>query len=128
MKVYVIEMGCYSDRHIVGVVETEEEAKRICNNISEIDDWDADTAVYTEYDTKQFQSHRMRFVVIHDGWDGHDEWNVSYDDYDIYANYKTNTQDYEDHFIIYANSRQQAIKIAQDMYYESKAKKEGIAL
>jgi hypothetical protein len=29
MKVYVIEKGMYSDRHIIGVVETEEEAKKI---------------------------------------------------------------------------------------------------
>ena len=31
MVVYVIEQGQYSERHIVGVVETEEEAKQLCD-------------------------------------------------------------------------------------------------
>ena len=52
MKVYVIEKGCYSDRHVVGVTETEKEAKAICKVIS--GKYKYDKASYTEYDTKQF--------------------------------------------------------------------------
>lgn len=109
MKVYVIEKGYYSDRHIVGVVETEDEAKRICDLLS-IKCHD-DNISYDVYDTKQFTDKVLRFIVTND----YDEWDAYYDDYDLYKYYTDNTEDYEDHFIIYANSPQQAIKIAQDM-------------
>lgn len=33
MKVYVIEKGCYSDRHIIGIVESETEAKNVIKAI-----------------------------------------------------------------------------------------------
>ncbi len=117
MKVYVIEKGSYSDRHVVGVTETEKEAKKICKAIS--GKYKYDKASYTEYDTKQFQINQLRFDVSY----LYDEWKVEYDEYDIYADYKENCEYYEDSYIIYANSPDQAIKIAQDMRAEKLAKK-----
>lgn len=119
MKVYVIKKGIYSDRHVVGVVETEEEAKKICEVISS-KKWSSDKATYEEYDTKQFQTNRIRFTV--QCFDG--EWSVEYDDYDLYSNYTDNGLVYEDFWVIYANSPEQAIKIAQDMKAVSDLEKE----
>lgn len=122
MKVYVIQKGCYSDRHIVGVVETEKEAKNVCDAIKDCE-WDSDSLSYAEYDTKQFQDKRIRFTV----WrESDNSWHCEYDDYDLYDNYVENTCDYEDHYVIYADTGNQAIKIAQDMYYEEQAKNEGL--
>ena len=122
MKVYVIEKGMYSDRHIVGVVESEEEAKKICNVISTHpeEDW----VEYTEYDTHQFVTSRLRYHV----YDYGDEWEANYDDYDLLAMYKDNSEEYGGSYVIYANSPQQAIKIAQDMKAEKLAKEKGVSL
>lgn len=122
MKVYVIEKGMYSDRHIVGVVESEEEAKKICNVISihPEEDW----VEYTEYDTHQFVTSRLRYHV----YDCCDEWEAEYDDYNLLAMYKDNSEEYGGSYIIYANSPQQAIKIAQDMKAEKLAKEKGVSL
>ena len=121
MIVYVIEKGYYSDRHIVGVVETEEEAMKICDVIS--CGWDGNTASYRSYDTKQFKTSRMRFTVMRDEYNN--LWHAEYDEY-LYDNYHENAEIYEDKWVIYADDSSQAIKIAQDMYYEKEAKEEGI--
>ena len=122
MKVYVIEKGMYSDRHIIGVVETEEEAKKICNVIStnQEEDW----VEYTEYDTYQFSTIRLRYHVS----EFCGEWNAEYDDYGLYGMYRDNEEQYEGSYVIYANSPQQAIKIAQDMRAEKLAKEKGVSL
>ena len=118
MKVYVIEKGYYSDRHIIGIVETKKEADEICKVLYDTNSYDKDSIGYSEYDTKQFQTNRLRFHVSY----LYDEWEAEYDDYDIYESYKENTETYEDNYIIYANSPDQAIKIAQDMRTEKLAK------
>ena len=122
MKVYVIEKGYYSDRHTIGIVETKKEADEICKVLYDTNSYDKDSIGYSEYDTKQFQINRLRFHVSC----LYDEWEVEYDDYDIYESYKENTEIYEDNYIIYANSLAQAIKITQDMRAEKLAKKEGL--
>lgn len=121
MKVYIIEKGQYSDRHVVGVVETKKEAEEICKAIS--GKWKDDKATYEEYDTKQFQTHHIRFLITHYY---NDEWECEYDDYDLYSRYEENIEDYDRHYVIYANSPNQAIKIAQDMRAEKLAKEKGI--
>ena len=78
MKVYVIEKGCYSDRYVVGVVETKEEADRVVEILekSRFDD-----VGYTIFDTKQFQTDRLRFQVsyIFDKWVAeYDDWHDKY--------------------------------------------------
>lgn len=118
MKVYVIEKGCYSDRHIIGVVETEEEAKKICKVYSD----DYDDATYEEYDTKQFTDNRIRFVVVTDD----KTWAVRTDDYDMWSLYKENSKVYDSEYVIYAYSKEQAVKIVQDMKAVEKAREEGI--
>ena len=119
MKVYVIEKGYYSDRHIIGVVETKKEADEICKVLYDTNSHDKDSIGYTEYDTKLFQINLLRFHVSYLC----NEWEAEYDDYDIYKEYKENTEIWEDNYIIYANSPDQAIKIAQDMRVEKLANK-----
>lgn len=119
MKVYVIERGDYSDRHIVGVFESREEARNICKRLTPEPD---ESISCVEYDTNQFSANRMRFIV--DKFLG--EWDANHDDYDLYNMYTENVCDYEDHYVIYANSANQAIKIAQDMEAQIRAEKEGI--
>ena len=119
MKVYVIEMGEYSDRRIIGVTETEEIAKEMCEKIGG-DRWDK--ATYTEYDTNQFVDRKLRYIVT----ELCDEWYAKFDSWDLMFTYRENSEVFEDEWVIYANSQEQAIKIAQDMKAEKAAIKEGI--
>ena len=121
MKVYVIEKGRYSDRHVIGVVESKEEAEQICKAVS--GHYYGEDATYEEYDTTRFQNNRMRFIVYDT-----DKWRVEYDDYNLYENYKENAEYYDGAYIIYANSPDVAIKIAQDMKAEKLAKEKGVSL
>ena len=118
MKVYVIQKGQYSDRTIVGVTETEEEAKEVVHAID-------DDAWITEYDTKQFKTHLIRFVVEERTWyDGN--WYAEYDQYDLYKEYKESCCAYDNTYVVYAESKDTAIKIAQDIRAQYLAEKEGI--
>ena len=117
MDVYVIEKGCYSDRHVVGVTETQEEAERICELLNRIK-YDA-YANWEKYDTHQFITKPMRFLVSND----FDEWRVDFDDYDLYKNYTENSEIYEGYYVIYAREPDVAIKIAQDLDARIKAEK-----
>lgn len=121
MKVYVIQRGYYSDRHIIGVVETKEEAIRIAEALK--DSWDRDSVAWREYDTKQFVDHRFRYTVerMYDN-----TWHIEYDEYGAYKEYEETAKIYDDNYVVYAYNTQQAIKIAQDMYYEEQAQKEGL--
>ena len=123
MKVYVIEKGWYSDRHIVGVVENESEAKELCKIFNNETRHDSDSVTYSEYDTKQFRNKRLRFIVNDYGIA---DWQCEYDDYDLYFVYPENSIVYDGCYVVYAESPQQAIKIAQDMKVMELAKKEGI--
>lgn len=117
MKVYVIQHGYYSDRHITGVTTDEEKAKKICEMLD---------SSYSEWDTDQFEvPNAIRFEVMPPLY-GEKNWYVEYDEYGIYSDYKENTEDYKDHFIIYADSSDQAVKIAQDMRAERLAVQKGI--
>jgi len=122
MKVYVIEKGYYSDRHIIGIVETKDEAEQIVDAIKGAS-WDRDSVRYKEFDTEQFKNKRLLFEVTRE-WNN--SWHAEFDEYNFFDNYKDNTCDYSDHYIIYADNPSQAIKIAQDMYWEEQAKKEGL--
>lgn len=122
MKVYVIEKGYYSDRHIIGIVESKEEAKSIVDAIK-CGSYDADSISYEEYDTLQFSDKRFRYAVTRYS---DSDWEAEFDEYDLWSNYKESIHDYSDHYIIYANSPNQAIKIAQDMRAEELARKNGL--
>ena len=107
MEVYVIEKGCYSDRYVVGVVETKEEADRVVEILEKSRGEDVG---YSIFDTNQFQTDRLRFIVSYT----FGEWIVTYEDY-LYDEYTENTEIYEDCWIIFAPNPDKAIKIAQDM-------------
>lgn len=121
MKVYVIEKGIYSDRHIIGIVETEAEAKNVIKAIK-CGSYDDDSISYEEYDTHQFADKRFRYNVT----DYAGDWEAEYDEYDLWDKYKENTCESFGSYIIYANSPDQAIKIAQDMRAEELARKNGL--
>lgn len=119
MKIWVIQKGEYSDRHIIGVTETEDLAKKIVEATSD----NYNKSFYREFDTDQFKDARHRYIVSN--WT--DEWKAEYDDYDIYEYYgNDNKMLSEFEYVIFAENQEQAIKIAQDMLAENKAKKAGI--
>ena len=115
MKVYVIEKGCYSDRYVVGVVETKQEAEKV---VEILEKSRCEDVGYSIFDTKQFQTDRLHFLVSYT----FDEWIVTYEDY-LYGEYTENTEVYEDCWVIYAPNPEKAIKIAQDMRAERLASK-----
>ena len=123
MKVYVIQKGCYSDRHIIGIVETMDEAIGVKKAILK-SPYDDDITI-EEYDTEQFQTNRMRFLAE---YYTNGSWNIEYDDHNIWENFVENSEIWDNAFIIYANSNNQALKIAQDMHaqkeYEQLEKEE----
>ena len=121
MDVYVIEKGCYSDRHVVGVTETQEEAERICKILNKTT-YETD-ANWEKYDTHQFITKPMRFLVLND----FGEWKVDSDDFDLYKNYTENSEIYEGYYVIYAWEPDVAIKIAQDLEARIKAEKSWIS-
>lgn len=65
MKVYVVEKGAYSDRHIVGIAESQEEAKEIARAVTGARNpyYVRDNVTITEYDTKAFANGRLKFLV-----------------------------------------------------------------
>ena len=122
--VYAVLKGWYSDRHIVGIVESEEEAKELCRMFNKETRYDSDSVSYEKYDTKKFADKRFRFIV--NDYCGVGDWECAHDDYDLYKNYKDTTSLGSSSFVVYAESPQQAIKIAQDMRAMELAEKEGI--
>lgn len=120
MKIWIVQKGQYSDRHIIGVTESEELAKKIAKATSD----SYYNSFYEEYDTNQFTDKtRHRYTVSY--WCN--EWSADYDDYGLYEEYGNNNKMFsEDEYVITAENQEQAIKIAQDMLAESKAKKAGI--
>lgn len=119
MKVYVLEKGQYSDRHIIGVVDSKEKAEKISHMLD---------ATSTEWDTEQFEIPNNVVYEVYDpefsNWTN--EWEACYDDWSLYSDFKDNKEEYEGHYIIHANTPEQAIKIAQDMKAEKLANETGI--
>ena len=125
MKVYVIERGWYSDKYIAGVVETEAEAKQICDVINSGDTEYHNDARYEEFDTEQFVTRKIRWIVEEDYLN---EWSA-YSEDDYFRDEATESyESYEDHYIVYADSKEDAIKIAQDLKAEKLAEKSGVKL
>lgn len=115
MKVYVLEKGQYSDRHVIGVVDSREKAEKISHMLD---------ATSTEWDTEQFEiPNNVVYEVFDPEFNYGDEWKAFYDDWGLYSDYKENKEEYEGHYIIRSNTPEQAIKIAQDMKAEKLAKK-----
>lgn len=112
MKVYVIEKGCYSDRYIVGVTDSEETAKIIQKQY----DYNDDTQ-YTEYDTDQFKVVKPMCYTINYDTKTH-IWRGYPDGYHIHNYTKSEYLGKEgviESYAVLANTLDQAKKIAQDM-------------
>lgn len=115
MKVYVVEVGQYSSRTVAAVTETKQEAKRLCDALG-------DDAGYEEFDTEQFQFSKLRYIV--ENYYG--EWEAEIDKWGLGEKFKNNFREFEGRYIIYSDTPDNAIKIAQDMEAEYQAQKEGI--
>jgi hypothetical protein len=130
MKVYVVEKGVYSDRHIVGVTESQEEAKEIARVVAGARNpyYVRDDITITEYDTKAFASGRFKFLVIFCD----DEVTVeclSINQGIIEDDYTETSYIPElDEYVVFARDKEQAVKIARDMEAQRKAEEAGVAL
>lgn len=127
-KVYVIEAGVYSDRHIVAVTLNKEDAYKL-RDAAEEDDY-SDAASVFEFETDEYKiiddERRMYQVEIHkdstvrahlrgrvcDFIDAEGSW--FFEDAGLY------------YFNVRANNKEEAKKIALDRFAEWKARKEGI--
>lgn len=118
MKIYVMQKGQYSDRHVIGVTDNKDKAIKICDMID---------ANWSEWDTDQFNlPNVMRFTVSNPYNSYTNEWLAEFDDYDIYDEYKDNSVVYDGYYVVYADSPNTAIKIAQDMEAQIKAERAGL--
>ena len=109
MKVYVIQKGVYSSKFIVGVVTSEEEAKQICEAIS--DNHYGGEAFYDEFETDDLKTNLIKFKVDN----SYGEWEVEYCNPYEWEEYNCNGTVYENYYIIFAHNKEEAIKIAQDI-------------
>lgn len=125
MKVYIIQKGSYSDRHIITVVTDENKAKEICEAISNRS-YRYDKAYYEEYETEQYITNLFRFIVSSWG----EEWEADIDDYGTYEDFTESCPAPYDYntYVIFAHNQDEAIKIAQDMKAEIAAKEAEISL
>lgn len=123
MEVYVVEKGCYSDRRVEAVVETEEEAKELCRFFgSRYDD-----VSYTKFDTKSFQTTKKFAFEVNLG-SANEGPTAEYEGtgyYDWLKGENTYIGAFPD-WIIFARDPEQAIKIAQDLEAERLAKERGL--
>ena len=109
MKVYVIEKGSYSERHVIGVVKTLKEAEDLIKFFEKENDY----VTFEEFDTDQFKQ-KLRFIVERP----FDNWIATFDDYNSYNRYKNNSEVYPGCYVVYSDSYENAIKIAQNMYLQ----------
>lgn len=118
MKVYVIEKGEYSDRRIIGVTLTEEEANEIKDTIESYDD-----TTVTEYDTDQFKTSLFRFEVCLPRGDVEFRFLYENEGKKSHLDYVCGRSAY---YIVYAKTREHALKIASDMEARRMAEESGI--
>lgn len=118
MKIYIIQMGEYSSKHIVGVTDNKDKADLLKNSMS---GWFQEACV-EEYDTDQFDSGLLRYKVDLT----FNTAEVTFDEYNLYSDFKENTRIWDNEYIVYARDIEHAEKIARDMNAEYKAQQEGI--
>ncbi len=117
MIVYVVEKGEYSSRHIVGVTLNPETAARL----EKLADSEYERAFTTEYETDVYDDKRQKFIV--EDIDG--EWDAELDTRGRFGYIKENTTLWGE-YMVFAESKEQAIKIAQDMKAQKLAEKNGV--
>ena len=124
MKIYVIERGEYSSKYVYGVVASKEEAERVCQNINSGSFAYHNDARYEEFDTDQFVTKGLKWVVEYEYYE---EWTARCEDtYDFYEDQTENCELYDGCYIVFADNKDQAIKIAQDIRAEKIAEREGV--
>lgn len=123
MKIYVIQIGEYSEKRVVCVADSEDNAKKICEMIkNRTSGCYHDSIWYDVFDTNQFQINGFRFYVkFYCG-----EWSVELDCDPLPDETEESYELYENNYVVYAQTPEQAIKIAQDMRARIEAEKEGI--
>lgn len=130
MKVYVVEQGCYSDRHIAGIAESQEEAKEIAEVVAGVRNpyYVRDDVTITEYDTKAFANGRLKFLVNFYNDTANVE-NLSLCQERIEDDYSETGYIPElGRYVVFARDKEQAVKIARDMEAQRKAEEAGVAL
>lgn len=126
---YAVTAGSYSDYHIIAITDNKERADNIAKIYSD-NGWNSDTQV------EEFFDNESKNEAFYDVWY---ETNGSYDVelQEFNKNYKfDNTNIIEENanhngwwkykVFVMAKDEDHAIKIAQDLWAEYKAKKEGI--
>lgn len=118
MKIYAIQKGTYSDKHIIACTLDYEKAKKI-KQIHE----KTDSCVILEFEDSEEIVLPMFEVTLFDGVGRIED--VYYADYQEYEEF-----DFDDIYAPYAyvraENKETALKIVQDKYAEWKAKNENI--
>lgn len=123
---YAITDGDYSDYHIIAITDNKERAENIKKLYS---------SNYSEPMIEEFFDDESKDEIFYDVWyrtDG--SYHVSLQDFDMKKHFDINIIDenilhndwWKYRVFVMAKSKDQAIKIAQDLWTEYKAKKEGV--
>lgn len=126
---YAVTAGCYSDYHIIAITDNKERADNIAKIYSD-DGWNSDTQVEEFFDSES------KDEAFYDVWYrtnggynvGLQELNKNYkfDNINIIKENANHDGWWKYNVLVMAKDENHAIKIAQDLWAEHKAKKEGI--
>lgn len=129
-EVWLICSGCYSDVRWHGFFETEQEAKDYCEWKNKYISNDWDELWYSRIDsmsiTKEKESHKIAYIIGTDNYeiitDTIEEELVSYNATNTYQMWHDEYDSIRFHFTIVSDSKDKAIKIAQDTIAQLKEK------
>lgn len=118
MKIYAIQKGCYSDKHIIACTLDYEKAKKIKQIHEKID-----SCVILEFEDSEEIVLPMFKVTLFNGVGTiNNVYCVNYQEYEEF-----NFDDfYAPYAYVRAENKETALKIVQDKYAEWKAKNENI--
>ncbi len=130
MKVYVIEKGEYSDRHVIGVTLDEEKAKYVVeegNNRERKTFWYSTDYAYTEFEMDKFDElynlYKNNYKLFRVEKDLKNK-DITISERDIADNLDNSgivrKYDYDSYLSVYvlANTTEKALKIASDKFAE----------
>ena len=126
---YAVTAGRYSDYHIIAITDNKEHADNIAKIYSD-DGWNSDTQVEEFFDSesKDEAFYDVRYKTNGSYDVGLQELNKNYkfDNINIIEENASHNNWWKYRVLVMAKSKDHAIKIAQDLWAEHKAKKEGI--
>ena len=130
MKVYVIEKGEYSDRHVIGVTLDEEKAKYVVeegNNKVGKNFWYSADYAYTEFEIDKFDElynlYKNDYKMFR-VWKDLKNKDITISEIDIVDNLDDSgivrKYDYDNYLSVFvlANTEEKALKIASDKFAE----------